>query len=234
MDFLTLDWGGIALAVVLGVLFLFFGLNLGAFFLLAMLVFLILSAVVTYIDLKYKKALGIGQAPRSFRNVLANGLPPLVMAAIFYVSSITGSETFALLSLIGFLASIAAITADKFNSEIGVLSRDKPRMIFTLKKVKKGTSGAISPLGTFAGVIAALMISLLVILIAPRLFLFASKYPFGFEKAIASITIAGFIGGTIDSVLGYYEEKGIGNKYTSNFLCGLVAGFLAMAIFVIL
>ena len=129
---------------------------------------------------------------------------------------------------------MAGITADKFNSEIGVLSRDKPRMIFTMKKVKKGTSGGVSLLGTFAGLIGALIVALLSLVIAPRLFLFRSAYPFGDERAILAITIAGFAGGIVDSMLGYYEERRFGNKYTSNFICGVVAGFLAMAIFVIL
>ncbi len=234
MDFLTLDWGGIFLALVFVFLFLGFGLGLGYFFIFTMLVFLVLSAIVTYIDLRYKKGLGIGQDPRGVKNVIANGLPPIVMVVLFYAFSRMGNGTFALLSVIGFVASVAAITADKFNSEIGVLSRTRPRMIFTMRKVKKGTSGGLSPLGTFSGLIGALIISLLVVLIAANLLLFKSIYPFGIEKAIAAITIAGFIGSIVDSVLGYYEEKGIGNKFTSNFLCGVVAGFLAMLVFVVL
>jgi len=234
MDFLTLDWGGVALAIVFAVLFFGLGLGLSYFFLLAMLVFLVLSAIVTYIDLHYKKRLGIGQDPRGVKNVLANGLPPLIMAFLFYYFSKTGNGTLALLTVIGFLASVAAITADKFNSEIGVLSRDKPSMIFTMKKVKKGTSGAISLLGTAAGLIGALMIALMAVLIAMRLSLFHSAYPFGIERAVGAITIAGFAGSFVDSLLGYYEEQGIGNKYTSNFLCGMFAGFAAMLIFIIL
>lgn len=234
MDFLTLDWGGVAIAIVFAFLFFELGLSLSYFFLLAMLVFLVLSAMVTYIDLQYKKRLGIGQDPRGVRNVLANGLPPMIMAFLFYYFSRSGNGTFALLAVIGFLASVAAITADKFNSEIGVLSREKPHMIFTLKKVKKGTSGAISLLGTLAGLMGALIVSLLAVLVAMRLAFFHSVYPFGIERAVGAITIAGFAGSFVDSLLGYYEEQGIGNKYTSNFLCGLFAGFIAMLIFVIL
>lgn len=234
MDFLTLNWGGVALALILGAAFIFFGLGLGYFFVAAMIVFLALAAIVTYIDLRYKKRLGIGQHARGIKNVLANGVPPLIMVVIFYLSSIHGNGSIALLSVVGFIASVAAITADKFNSEIGVLSRGAPRMIFTNKKVRKGTSGAMSLLGTFAGLIGALVIALLVLFIVRPLFMFRSKYPFGIEKAVAAITIAGFVGSFVDSALGYYEEKGIGNKQTSNFLCGVVAGFVAMLLFVVL
>jgi uncharacterized protein (TIGR00297 family) len=234
MDFLTLDWGGVALGLIFGILFLEFGLSLSYFFVLAMLAFLVLSAIATYIDLKYKTKLGIGQEPRGVKNVLANGLPPMVMAALFYIFSRSGHGTWALLSVIAFLASLAAITADKFNSEIGVLSRTQPRMIFNWKKVKKGTSGAISLLGTFAGLIGALVIALMVVLVAKRLVLFNSKYAFGIEKAILAITVAGFIGSFVDSMLGYYEERGLGNKFTSNFLCGMVAGAVAVLLFILI
>lgn len=234
MDFLTLDWRGILLAVVFALLFLAFGLGFGYFFILVMFVFLVLSAIVTYIDLGYKKKLGIGQGPRGIKNVIANGLPAIVMVVLFYGFNRVGNGTLALLAVIGFVASVAAITADKFNSEIGVLSRTRPRMIFTMKKVKKGTSGGLSLLGTFSGLIGALIISLLIVLIASQLILFKSAYPFGIEKAITSITLAGFIGSFIDSILGYYEEKGIGNKFTSNFACGIAAGLIAMLLFTII
>lgn len=234
MDFLTLDWGGVILAIAFGILFLLFGLSLSYFFVLAMMIFLVLSATVTYIDAKYKKRLGVGQDQRGIKNVLANGIPPMLFAALFYLSSRNGNGTLALLAVVGFLASVAAITADKFNSEIGVLSRGFPRMIFGGRKVKKGTSGAISLLGTFAGLVGALIIALLVILIAKQLVLFNSKYPFGIQKSVLAITLAGFVGSFVDSMLGYYEERGIGNKFTSNFVCGIAAGTVAILIFIAL
>ena len=49
-----------------------------------------------------------------------------------------------------------------------------------------------------------------------------------------AVTIAGVMGSFADSALGYFEEKGIGNKYTSNFICGLVAGLASMALFAML
>jgi uncharacterized membrane protein len=49
-----------------------------------------------------------------------------------------------------------------------------------------------------------------------------------------SITIAGFVGNVVDSMLGYYEEKGVGNKSTSNLVCGLVGAIAAIAFYIIL
>jgi uncharacterized protein (TIGR00297 family) len=233
VEFLTLDIGGVTLAVIFGVLFLFFGMALGAFFVLSMITFLVLSASVTYIGARYKRRFGLGQEPRGIKNVLANGTPPMIMAVLFYISSISHNGTFALLCAIGFIASVAGITADKFGSEIGVLN-GTPRMIFTMKKVKKGTSGGISLLGIFAGLVGAFLMASLVMLVIFQLGAFNSSYVFGIRKAIVTITLGGVIGSLVDSALGYYEERGIGNKFTSNFVCGIIAGFLAIALFMII
>ena len=233
MDFLTLDLGGVVLSVIMGVLFIIFGGSFGFFFLLAMIVFLVLSAIVTWIGIRSKRRLGIGQEPRGIKNVLANGIPPLTMALIFYLFALRGSTNFAILFMIGMLAAVAAITADKFNSEIGVLSSRLPRMIFTWRKVKKGTSGGMSALGVVAGILAAFAVALLIFIVLPQIM---AVYVGSFSaiKAMIAITVAGFLGSVVDSILGYYEEKGIGNKFTSNFVCGEAAGIIAIIIFLIL
>ncbi|MDE1870673.1 MAG: DUF92 domain-containing protein [Candidatus Micrarchaeota archaeon] len=233
MEFLTLDMWGVVLAIVFGVLMLVLGSGLGAFFLLSMIVFLLLSAIVTYTGIKYKRMLKIGQEPRGIRNVMANGVPPIIMVVLFYAFDVTGNGQLALLAVIGFLASVAAITTDKFSSEIGVLN-GTPYSIFSMKRVKKGTSGGITVLGSLAGLFAAFLVSLLVFFAVRQLYVLNGYHSFGLWKAIALITVSGFIGGLVDSVLGHYEEKGIGNKFTSNFACGIVAGFVAMALFAVL
>ena len=233
MNVLTLDLKGVILAVVIGILLLVLGMQLGYFFVLAMIVFLLLSAIATYTGIAYKKGYGLSQKPRGMKNELFNGMPPLIMAALFAIATVFGNPELELLAVIGFIASVAAITADKFNSEIGVLN-GKPRMVFTLKEVRKGTSGGVTWLGTFAGLLAALIISLLVFVAAPALAMIKSPYPFSLEKSLLIITISGFFGSLVDSFFGYYEEKGIGNKFTSNFACGISAGLLAMLLFVVL
>lgn len=229
MDFLTLDVGGVVLAIILGLALIFLGLNIGLLFLLALILFLVLSAIVTWAGIRSKRRLGLGQSPRGIWNVLANGIPPIIMAILFYIFSKDGNSILAVLSVVGYLASVAAITADKFGSELGVLD-GTPRMIFTMKKVKKGVSGGITLFGLFVGLVGSFAIALLTPLFASRLIV-----PVGFvTKAVLIVTFAGFLGTVIDSALGYYEERGIGNKFTSNFVCGILAGFIAMALFVLL
>jgi uncharacterized membrane protein len=107
-------------------------------------------------------------------------------------------------------------------------------MIFTLDEVKKGTSGGITELGLFAGICAAFIISLLLLLIPGHITALSGYYGFSLEKAVLIITVSGFAGSIIDSILGYYEERGIGNKFTSNFACGIAAGLIGMLLFIIL
>jgi uncharacterized protein (TIGR00297 family) len=233
MAFLTLDFKGTVLTLVLGIAFFIMGLGLGYFFVLVMLLFLVLSAAVTSIGIGYKKKMVLYQATRGIKNVLANGLPPLIMAAAFMASSLRGNQTAALLAFVAFMASVAAITADKFASEIGVFG-GTPRMMFTFKKVRKGTSGGISPLGLVSSLFASLIIAVTILAVSPTLSSLNSVQPFNAAAAVASITAAGFIGCIVDSMLGYFEEKGIGNKYTSNFFCGISGALVAIVILILI
>lgn len=92
---------------------------------------------------------------------------------------------------IGFAASLAAVNADTWATELGVLNPNPPRMITNLKKVvEKGTSGGISLVGTFASLLGALIIAL------PAA-LFADNW-----SLLPLITLAGFSGSLFDSLLG--------------------------------
>ena len=57
------------------------------------------------------------------------------------------------------LAALAEAAADTVSSEIGQVLGGRPRMITTLRKVEAGTDGAISLIGTFAGVVAAAIVA---------------------------------------------------------------------------
>lgn len=69
---------------------------------------------------------------------------------------------------VGFAASLAAVNADTWATELGVLNPAPPRMITDLRRrVEKGTSGGISLLGTIASLLGASVIALPAVLFSP-------------------------------------------------------------------
>jgi uncharacterized protein (TIGR00297 family) len=57
------------------------------------------------------------------------------------------------------LAALAEAAADTTSSEIGQVWGGRPRMITTLHQIEPGTDGAVSLMGTLAGLIAAVIVS---------------------------------------------------------------------------
>jgi uncharacterized protein (TIGR00297 family) len=92
---------------------------------------------------------------------------------------------------VGFAAALAAVNADTWATELGVLNPHPPRLITKLNQVvEKGTSGGISLLGTLASLAGSFVIAL------PASF-FTSNW-----SLIPIITLAGLFGSLFDSLLG--------------------------------
>ncbi|MBM4161858.1 MAG: DUF92 domain-containing protein [Ignavibacteria bacterium] len=89
-----------------------------------------------------------------------------------------------------YLGAIAAVTADTWGTEIGLLTKGKTVSILTLRPVDKGTSGGVSEAGVIGGLSGAGLIALLG----------SFWYP-DFLTAIV-VVAAGGIGSTADSILG--------------------------------
>ena len=104
----------------------------------------------------------------------------------------------ALWTWLGFAAALAAVNADTWATELGVLARFQPRMITNLKlKVEKGTSGGISIIGTSASLAGSALIGILAGIFAPV----------GDALSVALIvTLAGLLGALFDSLLGATVE----------------------------
>ena len=96
---------------------------------------------------------------------------------------------------IGFAASLAAVNADTWATELGVLNPTPPRMITDLtKRVEKGTSGGISIFGTLASLAGAALIALLAVTLSPNGTLTPAHW--------LLVTAAGVSGSLFDSLLG--------------------------------
>lgn len=195
MNLILLDQKGIISAFLLG-LGVYYSGGIKAISLLCL--FLLIGNFVTNIGKKTKKKLKIMEYSRSWKNVISNGLIPLIFCYLGYEKA--------------FVCSIAAITADKFGSELGVLF-GAPISLEHFKRVIEGTSGAISTLGTLFSITGALIIAIF-------------AYALGYKYNIFFVTFSGFIGCFADSVAGVFEEKGIGTKETSNIICAAVGGLI--------
>jgi len=228
MTFLTLDKKGLVAAAFLGVALLALA-GFRPLLVSYMLYFLLLSAAVTVVGKRKKKAMKVYQKSRGLENVLSNGLGPLIFAVMFFISTAYTNTALAGISLIGFGASVAAVTSDKFSSELGVLDGE-PRDIFTMKTIKRGASGGITAFGLAAGLFATLLIS---IPFSFMTFKVGAAFPYFHSVAFVALiacTVGGFSGTLIDSVLGHFEERGLGNKFTSNFACSVVGGIIGFMI----
>jgi uncharacterized protein (TIGR00297 family) len=97
-----------------------------------------------------------------------------------------------------YAGAMAAVNADTWSTELGVLNPTPPRLINSWKLVDRGTSGGISQLGSIAALGGALFIAILAGFFFPEgLHSWA-----GFTSAIVSITLGGLFGAFFDSFLG--------------------------------
>ncbi len=199
----ALDLLGSFFVTIIGI---FIVITSGFNWLILLLLFLILGTVFTQFRKDYKRSIGLIHEKRTVRNVISNGIVPVILA-------ISGNYA-------GFVGAISAATADTLASEIGVLSR--PVLITTREVVKPGTDGGISLLGTIAGLIGALIIgvSAFILNVSPDI-----------THSICISTIAGLIGCFADSFLGAtLERHGIFNNEHVNLTATIIGALVGIII----
>lgn len=180
----ALDLVGSLFMVLMGIVIIF---SAGVNWLLLLIIFLLLSLVATRHAKPYKKSLGEFEGRRTAKNVISNGIVAFMMAAFggYYLPFVGG-----------FVGAIATATSDTLASEIGVTQT--PRLITTFKKVAPGTDGAVSVLGTAAGIVGAGIIGICAYLLG----VVANPY----SALIVSI-VSGTVGCFMDSFLGAIFER---------------------------
>jgi uncharacterized protein (TIGR00297 family) len=123
---------------------------------------------------------------RDWGQVLANGGAGALLALIYGLRP----EPWVWAAFAG---AMAAVNADTWATEIGVLSRSAPRLIVNGKIVERGTSGGITALGTFAALGGAALIGA---------FVGAFSAPGDFLALWGITSLAGLVGSLFDSLLG--------------------------------
>lgn len=184
----SLDKSGAIAATVEGTLI--FGLG-GLEWAILLLTFFISSSALSKMfktrkkDLKEKFDKG---SQRDAMQVIGNGGLAAIFAALHYFFPD------ALWVWLGFSAALAAVNADTWATELGVLNPSRPRMITNPKlTVEKGTSGGVSVVGTLAALAGSGLIGLLAAIFTPN---------GSFLPIFVLVTTAGLAGALFDSYLG--------------------------------
>jgi uncharacterized protein (TIGR00297 family) len=203
--------------MVTGVLLAFFAVVLGGLGWFVLLVtFFGLGGLASKYRYGEKLDRGIAQENRGARgsgNVLANSLVALGAVVAYAAGRHVGMD--ASLFRFAFAGAVAAALADTFSSEFGGLF-DEPRLITTFERVEPGTDGGVTWQGAVAGLIGAAVIGGL-----------AGVF-FGFSPiAVLLVAATGFVGMTVDSVLGATLEGTRLTNQSVNLLATLSAGLLA-------
>ena len=225
----SLDLSGAVSASLVGVLTIFsgvrFGLTLAFFFFSGSAVTKVQSEVKKQVDEHFKEGGGL----RDFVQVMANGLVPTMLAAaslyslggLSFIANTTGAGAFAEAIIssggsnssmnnattkvastlaVAFLSYFSCCGGDTFASELGVLSKSKPRLITTFcrKEVEPGTNGGVSLLGVVASIFGGL--------VAASGWALGAYITSGVRTEILYALIigafGGFFGSFVDSVLG--------------------------------
>jgi len=134
------------------------------------------------------------------------------------------------LLIVGVIANYAAVAADTFSSELGILSKSQPRLITSpsLRKVPKGTNGGVTIWGLVAGFLGSLIIVATAMSFLP--FCGLPMYPLlGGEKHAAEkvrasgsswnmeqliyfgagMVVWGGLGSVLDSILGGWLQQSV-------------------------
>jgi uncharacterized protein (TIGR00297 family) len=193
-------------AVIIGTVFYGFG---GVFYSVLLLLFFTTSTALTYWRIEKKldsQQIDEKSGGRDIWQVMANGgLPALFLAF---------GGLFEPLWMIVAIGMIATANSDTWATEIGKLSKSNPRHILTGKRLPTGTSGGVSLLGFVAAwggsaIIALAAMGLVWLGSAPEWIKLKNTGMNidGYIGFALSISISGWVGALMDSVLGATVQR---------------------------
>lgn len=121
--------------------------------------------------------------------------------------------------IVGIIANYAAVAADTFSSELGILSKSQPRLItsLTLRKVPPGTNGGVTLMGLAAGLFGSLVIVTAATLFLPMCSEGTMDYLGGGipwlmtqrREFMGLMIIWGALGSVLDSILGAMFQRSV-------------------------
>jgi uncharacterized protein (TIGR00297 family) len=193
----ALSISGASAAVIIGLLI--FGLG-GLRWAVLLLVFFISSSLLSRFFKNQKRRLEANYSKgekRDWGQVAANGGlgAALVIVHTFFPENQLVWPAFA--------GAMAAVNADTWATELGVLSLKKPRLITTLKPVERGSSGGVSAAGFLAAAAGAGLVGIAAVIYsdASHLLVFLIVLIGGFTGSL----VDSFFGATLQSI--YYCQE---------------------------
>ncbi|KAI4205374.1 MAG: hypothetical protein LQ350_000415 [Teloschistes chrysophthalmus] len=192
-----------------------------------------------------------GEGRRTHIQVLANSLVASIFILLHYRQLLAreksgdanqgcwsyGSD----LLVVGIVSNYAAVAADTFSSELGILSKSRPRLLtsWNFRQVPPGTNGGITFWGTMAGFLGASTIALTSVVLLPFCSvgptswsgkLFGENQPglaggsgWGLQEKAAwvlAVTICGGLGSLLDSALGGWFQASVVDSRTGKVIEG--------------
>lgn len=188
----SLNFSGFLAAIFVGSVV--FGLGGWQWAVLLML-FFISSSLLTKAFTKRKVSLNEKFSKggrRDWAQVFGNGGMATLFVLLHSLPIFTGDTFF----WYAFVATLAAVNADTWATEVGVLNPVPPRSITNWNQmVEKGTSGGVSLYGSVGSLLGAAVVALAGVLLSP--------FPDSFSPSVfITLTLAGFFGSLFDSFLG--------------------------------
>ncbi|RFU77586.1 duf92 domain [Trichoderma arundinaceum] len=219
-----------------------------------LVVFFLAGTRVTHVKENVKASLTMsakgtsgGEGPRTHVQVFANSLVASVLSVLHAnqlyarrdalknrdVPNPDGSICFSWggdLLVIGIIANYAAVAADTFSSELGILSKSEPRLItsLTLRKVPRGTNGGVTLLGLGAGLLGSITIVTASMLFLPMCNESTALAPGGGAPWSAEnrrllmgfLVLWGTLGSVLDSFLGAIFQRSVKDVRTGKIVEG--------------
>lgn len=191
----ALNGSGVVGAALIGTLI--FGLG-GWEWGILLIAFFVSSSALSFYRAREKQGLAEKFAKghrRDLGQALANGGVAALLAVLSHFLSPFPGEGRGGLWFVACAGALAAVNADTWATELGVLSRTSPCLITTGRRVEVGASGGVTWLGTVASLGGALFIGLLGALVLRQ------GWAAGGILLLAA-TVGGLAGSVCDSILG--------------------------------
>ncbi len=205
--------GGVAGAMLVGTLIFGFG---GWTWGLVLIAFFVSSSLLSQYRRAEKETVAEQfdkDERRDLGQVLANGgLGALLALAVYFLVDLAGQTRIGhplyVYLTVAYFGVMATVNADTWATELGVLARERPRLITTGRPVAPGTSGGITRYGTLAALTGAAFIG-----VAAFLLIQLASWATRGELLLADLSIvaiaaaAGLVGSLFDSLLGASVQR---------------------------